>query len=76
MVIRASLRNGYSSPVFQRGLKLLVIGELEDEFGFLVEDSDTQAFDGDHPDGLPVKITQCPQAVHQGKITKDGLGIL
>jgi hypothetical protein len=67
MVISASLRIGYSSPVFQGGLKFLGVGELESEFGFLIEDSDTQTLDRDHPDRSPVKITQCPHAVHQGE---------
>ena len=64
MVIRAALRKGYSRPVFQGRLKFLVVCEFEGEFGFIVEDSDTQAFDRDHPDSLPIKITECPQAVH------------
>lgn len=57
MVTRASLRNGHSGPVLQGGLQFVVIGELKGEFGFFVEDSDTQTFNGDHPDRLPVEIT-------------------
>ena len=40
MVVRTSLLNGYSSPVFQGRLKFLVVGKFKGEFGFIVEDSD------------------------------------
>jgi hypothetical protein len=65
MVVGASLRGSYASPMPQGRLEFFIVAELEDKFRLVIENSNRQTFDGDHPNGPPIKIAECPQAIHQ-----------